>query len=180
MYLNSCLWLLSVKVKVYRIKKCDKKHCLKSTLPTFFIAIAKTAGNIDISAALLPTSISVFNQLSIHWQLSAALANTMALSKMSTSFLAVLSLILLVDHSPHSSLLVTADCCFPTYLNCSGTMEVACLDCSPPTPFCGSDQCNVVGCNCTCRAPPPKIYRPNGQGQVMEEGNYFFYNLTTL
>ena len=74
--------------------------------------------------------------------------------------------------------LVQADCCYPAYINCSGTMQVACLDCSPPTPFCGSDQCNVMGCNCTCRTTPPKIVSQNGDDIINAENGYWFYNVS--
>lgn len=59
-----------------------------------------------------------------------------------------------------------ADCCYPTYLNCSGQMEFACADCSTPTPFCGIDECNTLGCNCKCRTGNPS------------STYYHFYNVT--
>ena len=40
MYLNSCLWLLSVKVKVYRISSSDKKvQSLKVNSANFFLSL---------------------------------------------------------------------------------------------------------------------------------------------
>lgn len=49
-------------------------------------------------------------------------------------------------------------CYYVTIRNCSGNNEVRhlCPDCTKPTPFCGLNKCNIIGCNCDDGCRPQK------------------------